>query len=384
MNVSLVSSQHYHDFQVSLSGGRRIFLEVAVALASKGHKTVLHCKHSDGDRARELYRNVEISRLKPAESLNVAGSRITTAFDLPLVFPLLRDTWWRHDRILMSLDDPRPCMLRGFTKKIINLHSSPASIPSHKNKLVSKLREIDLAICCSEFVARSTEKISPYLCRRIMVVHNGIDHSLFLKTSGETIRARLGLDSNRMILMYSGQITDIKGLHILIQAFSRIHQTFENAVLVVVGSSKVWAGGWRMKENEFYEKEMQRQSVGLPVFFVGKLPSSEMPNYYAAADIVVVPSIIPEAFPLTNLEAMASGKPVIASNVGGIPEVVFDGENGFLVPSRNAQRLEDAISHLLRERKLRESFGKRGQEIVRKSFTKDRMLNDYIRIIESA
>ena len=138
-----------------------------------------------------------------------------------------------------------------------------------------------------------------------------------------------------------------------------------------------------MNENELYEREMRRQSLGLPVFFAGKVLSSEMPQYYAASDIVVVPSIIAEAFPLTNLEAMSSGKPIVASRVGGIPELVLDGETGFLVPSGDAQSLSDSLTLLVRDRNLRESLGTRGQEIVRKRFTKDRMLSDYTRIIES-
>ena len=381
--MSFVSSQNYHDFQFSLSGGRRIFLEIAVNLASKGHKTVLHCKYADGDRPRELYRKVEISRLKDIGQLRFLGNRMSTAFDFPFVFPLFRDTWWRHSEILISLDDLRPCMVPGFEKKILNLHSNPLSVPSHTNKLLCQLREIDLAICCSEFVARMANRISPYLSKKTAVVYNGIDHSPFVDARGEGIRARLGLDSGKLVVLYSGQITDVKGLHVLIQAFTKVHQTFQNTSLIVVGSTKVWAGGWRRKENELYEKEVQRQALGLPVFFVGKVPSSEMPQYYAASDIVVVPSIIAEAFPLTNLEAMSSGKPIVASRVGGIPELVLDGETGFLVPSGDAQSLSDSLTLLVRDRNLRESLGTRGQEIVRKRFTKDRMLSDYTRIIES-
>lgn len=383
LNISLVSSQSYHDFQISLSGGRRIFLEIAVNLASKGHRTVLHCKYSEGDKIREIYRNVEISRLRMAEPLRLAGDRIMSAFDPQLVFPLFRDTWWRRAETLISLDDPRPCVLRGFSKKILNLHSNPVSIPSHTNRLVCQLREIDLAICCSEFVARRAQMISPFLSRKTEVVYNGIDHTPFMSASGDGIRARLGLDSNELVLMYSGQITNVKGLHVLIQAFKRIHESFQNTSLIVVGSTRVWAGGWRTRENELYEKEMQRESFGLPIFFVGKIPSSEMPQYYAAADIIVVPSIIAEAFPLTNLEGMSTGKPVVASRVGGIPELVLDGETGLLVPTENAQTLAEALSSLLRDRNLRESFGKRGQQIVRKRFTKERMLHDYTKIIES-
>jgi glycosyltransferase involved in cell wall biosynthesis len=384
MNLSFVSSQNYHDFQISLSGGRRIFLEVAVSLASHGHKAVLHCKYVNGDRPREMYKKVEINRLKDLNQLHFLGNRMQAALDFPFVFPLLRDEWWRRSNILISLDDPRPCLLQGFEKKILNLHSNPLSIPSHTNKLLCKAREIDIAICCSGYVARNAMKISPFLSRKTIVVYNGIDQLPFATARGDRVGSRLGLDSGKLVVLYSGQITEVKGLHVLIDAFKKVRQSFDNACLIVVGSTKVWAGGWRTEENELYEIEMQRQAFGLPIFFVGKVPSNEMPEYYAAADVVVIPSIIPEAFPLTNLEAMSTGRTVVASRVGGIPEGVIEGETGLLVPSRDAQSLADSLTVLLKNPNMRESMGRRGQEIAKKRFTKDRMLSDYARIIENA
>jgi glycosyltransferase involved in cell wall biosynthesis len=83
------------------------------------------------------------------------------------------------------------------------------------------------------------------------------------------------------------------------------------------------------------------------------------------------------------LQAMASGKPVVATRVGGVPEFVIDGETGILVPA-DAHRMSDAICVLTRDSNLRVSYGKRGQDVALTRFSKQRMLDEYVRVIEAA
>jgi glycosyltransferase involved in cell wall biosynthesis len=380
MHVTFVSPYGLRTRSV-MGGGSRIFLDVATALASREHITVLYCKYASGSRLSDLYQGIEMHRLRQFPSLAIMSNRITGALDLPYVLPLFANTFWRKKGTLVVLDDPRPCVLPGFDKKVLNLHYVPSFVPSHVNKFLCRLRGIDLLICCSRFVKRRVETTMPFLSRKVDVVYNGIECERFMNTNGQRVRTSLGIDPNDVVVLYVGQITEGKGLHVLIEAFNLVHDSFPKTSMIVVGSSKVWGGS---KQDEIYERRMIQKATGLPIHFVGTIQAADVPEYYAASDIFVCPSIFEEAGgPLVNLQAMASGKPVVATRVGGVPEFVIDGETGILVPA-DAHRMSDAICVLTRDSNLRVSYGKRGQDVALTRFSKQRMLDEYVRVIEAA
>jgi glycosyltransferase involved in cell wall biosynthesis len=93
------------------------------------------------------------------------------------------------------------------------------------------------------------------------------------------------------------------------------------------------------------------------VKFIGQVPNEQIPSLYDAADVLVLPSLS-EGFPVTVLEAMASGLPIIATRVGGLPEVIEEGRNGFLVEPKNPKQIAEKILLLLENNKLRENISK--------------------------
>jgi D-inositol-3-phosphate glycosyltransferase len=97
---------------------------------------------------------------------------------------------------------------------------------------------------------------------------------------------------------------------------------------------------------------------------MGKRAQETLPDYYASADVVVMPSRY-ESFGMAALEAMACGTPVVASDVGGLSFIVRDGETGFLVPEGDPRAMADCLGRLLREPDLRARLGKRGAEVAR-------------------
>ena len=103
---------------------------------------------------------------------------------------------------------------------------------------------------------------------------------------------------------------------------------------------------------------MRDCAEGYPVHFVGSVPQESMSMAYRASDIVVIPSIVQEGFPLVACEAMAAGRPVIASNAGGIPEVVIHGDTGLLVPASDVGALAEAILRLASDQGLRDEMGR--------------------------
>ncbi|HET6610652.1 MAG TPA: glycosyltransferase, partial [Kofleriaceae bacterium] len=103
---------------------------------------------------------------------------------------------------------------------------------------------------------------------------------------------------------------------------------------------------------------------------------SDVPQILAAADALILPSVR-EGLPLVIPEAMAAGLPVIASAVGGIPDVVIDGETGFLVPSGDEAALRDRMAVLITDRASGKAMGKRGLDRARATYTRERMASEY-------
>jgi len=104
------------------------------------------------------------------------------------------------------------------------------------------------------------------------------------------------------------------------------------------------------------------------VKFTGFVHKSEKVLYYKSADVLVLPSLY-EVFGIVNLEAMACNVPIVASKIGGIPDVVKDGENGLLVPPRDSEALADAIIYLLKNKDIRERMGENGRKLVEEKYT---------------
>ena len=100
---------------------------------------------------------------------------------------------------------------------------------------------------------------------------------------------------------------------------------------------------------------------------LGRVENQEMPGLYARSDVIVIPSLM-EATSLSALEAMATGKPIVATNVGGLPFLIHDGDNGFLVPPRHPFELAQAIKRLLDSPNLRTQFGSNGRTRVEDEF----------------
>jgi glycosyltransferase involved in cell wall biosynthesis len=122
------------------------------------------------------------------------------------------------------------------------------------------------------------------------------------------------------------------------------------------------------------------------ITFLGTVNNSTLIGYYHCADVFVLPSIQKlgntEGLGVVLLEAMASGCPVIGTNVGGIPDIITDGDNGFLVPERDSAQLAEKIIRLLSDAKLRETFRKNGYARIDESFSWDRISDKFASVYQ--
>ncbi len=160
-------------------------------------------------------------------------------------------------------------------------------------------------------------------------------------------------------LLYVGRLTEKKGVRYLIDAMRFVLQAFPLAQLLIVGGGEL--------ENDL-KNQVAKGGLRQHIQFVGGVPNKELPQYYAAADIFIGPSIVTkqgdtEGFGLTFVEAAMSGCLVIASDTGGIRDIIQDNETGFLVPQKDSEALADkivyALSHQHEILKIKETARKR-------------------------
>jgi glycosyltransferase involved in cell wall biosynthesis len=196
---------------------------------------------------------------------------------------------------------------------------------------------------------------------RVVVIPNGVDTTRFNpKVNGEEIRQRLGLADHR-VLLFVGALTQwhrYKGLDVLLSAMSRLKKLGQDVRLIVVGDGSL-APEYRSLANSLRMSE--------DVVFAGNVSDDDLPGYYACADILILPSKDrSEGFGLTILEANATGKPAIGSNVGGIPSVIEDGKNGKLVPPNDPAALSETIRELFTSDALLDRLGRNARSIAEK------------------
>ncbi len=201
---------------------------------------------------------------------------------------------------------------------------------------------------------------------RLAVVPPGVDLSRFYPIPKDEARAFVGLPSEQRVLLYVGRFDPIKGLDVLLEAVARLK---DRGILEGPGTTLILIGGAldTPKNEDLVRLKALRDAKGLQdlVTFVGPRSQETLPYYYSAADVVVLPSHY-ESFGLVVLEAMACGRPVVASHVGGLLSLVRHGETGFLVPPQDPDALAGYLCLLLEDERLRERMGRCGVRHARR------------------
>ena len=226
----------------------------------------------------------------------------------------------------------------------------------NKYLLDKVLSSADVIISPSEYYIDESRFLGKYR-DKIVVIPNGVNIGEFdIGYSKEECREKLGLPIDGEIILFLGALSPHKGPDVLLNAMPKILKSIPDAKLVFVGS-----GGMKevlKKSCKWLGIEKKVKIAG----FVGDVFKKAL--FYKSADVFVLPSAGLELFGIVNLEAMACGVPIVASKIGGVPDVVKDGENGLLVPPRDSGALTDAIIYLLENEDTREKMGKIGRRKV--------------------
>lgn len=204
---------------------------------------------------------------------------------------------------------------------------------------------------------------------RIRVIPPSIDLERFSRAcSGDAERRKLGADGP--LILFVGNLSRTKGLDVLLRAMQPVSRRFPTAILAATLDLEVKHSPREQKMKEEILGQIERYGLAKRVTLLGVVEN--MPELMAAADVLVAPFLStdgPSDYPLALLEAMAVGTPVVATPVGGIPEVVQDGKTGILVPPGDAEALAGAIASLLDSPKTQEGLETNASDFVSSRFS---------------
>jgi phosphatidylinositol alpha-mannosyltransferase len=203
------------------------------------------------------------------------------------------------------------------------------------------------------------------------IVPNGVDIEHFSPDVSPIEKFRDG----KLNILFVSRLEKRKGLNYLLEAFKQVKREVPNSRLIIVGP------GTRLRRK--YEKEVKRSGLK-DVVFTGLISYEDLPRYYKTADVFCAPATGRESFGIILLEAMAAGKPVVASNIEGYARVVAHNVEGLLVPPGDKEMLARALISLLTDESLRREMGARGRvKALDYSWERvaQRVLQYYIRVL---
>jgi glycosyltransferase involved in cell wall biosynthesis len=201
---------------------------------------------------------------------------------------------------------------------------------------------------------------------KIDVIYNSIPLERFNPGTVErdAVRRELGIDSDSIVIGTAGKLNQGKGVFDLLSAVHRLMETYPNVRLIFVGDGS---------ERTRLEQETQRLSMHDKVIFPGV--RDDMERMYAAMDVFILPSTCREAFGMVLIEAMAMSKPVIATTMGGIPEIIDDEVNGVLVPPQDPDAIAHAIARYIEDGAFSRKVALEGRKLIEQKFS-DKAMGD--------
>jgi glycosyltransferase involved in cell wall biosynthesis len=220
-------------------------------------------------------------------------------------------------------------------------------------------------------LGKSLEKYALWMgvpAKNISVNSFGVDFREFLpRKTADEVRRKLGIWPTEKVVIFIGRLEPIKGVKYLLEAARDICAKMDNIKFLLVGDGPL--------------RSKLQASSNPQIIFTGW--RDDVPDLLNASDLMVLPSLS-EGLPLSILEAFAIEKPVVATNVGAVSEVVLNERNGLLVPPRDSTRLAEAISRLIRNSDLMLKMGKHGKDLIKEKYNWDDILEMYEEIYARA
>ncbi len=255
-------------------------------------------------------------------------------------------------------------------------------IPSFDQQFIGMLERI--SILSADLITSPSRELAHYVCNstglpidKVKMISNPVDATIF-RPEGQHSWPQDG----RLTVLFAGRLEERKGVYQLIDAIPTVVHTIKDVRFIFIGRDTNTAPG-KTSVRAALERKLKTAGCVDSVQFIEHVDLSEMPGCYRSADVCVVPSLYDNA-PYTVLEAMSTGKPLVASRVGGIPEYIEEGKTGLIVEPGNSQILADALIDLLTDQDKRQKFGEEARQRILNIFDKEAVARETIKAYEMA
>ena len=302
--------------------------------------------------AHLVHNGLSYSTLKIAHDMGIRT--IFTAHDAMTVAYWRINHFVRHDTCVVSPNDYR--LPFGYNLRQMRLRYNPFRNLAIRNILHNYTHT---RLCVSDALRQAL--VSNGL-NGFTVAYNGVDAQTFDVSPSivDALRQKLSLQGRKVIL-FAGRLTTDKGSLQLLNALRRLAERLPAVTLLMLSRASLRQQGLDLPE--------YRALVDKHITLGGWLTGDDLAAAYQIAHVVAVPSIYLDPFPTINLEAMAAGKPLVATCFGGSPEAVIDGETGFIVNPFNTEQMTNRFYRLLTDDTLRDRMGARGRQHFAQQFT---------------
>jgi glycosyltransferase involved in cell wall biosynthesis len=233
----------------------------------------------------------------------------------------------------------------------------------------------DRIIAGSEKVRKSTLTWFKLNSEKVVTVYNGVDQSVFkpAPTIGRVVRNLYNIKENEKVILFLSHITRQKGIDVAIRAFAEVLRRKSNPKLMIVGD------GDYLPEAKNLVQSLRLEPY---VIFIGAVDYEKVADYINAGDILLLPTIRQEGLPLVIIDAMACGKPVIASNIGGNSDALEHGRTGLLTQPGSIEETVKSLERLLDNAEFSRQLAQNALNEVKQRFSKEGMIQGIERILK--
>lgn len=343
-------------------GGQNQVLVTLMGLRALGHQTLL-VAHPNGELRQRAREGLDLIALAPKTEMDLSAA-------------------WRLSRLIkqagpevIHAHDPHGVAMAALALSMSTQPAKPPLIASRrvdfrmKGNTLSrwKYRQVDCFICASDAIRQLllSDGVEP---SRAITVHEGIDLERVEAAPPAKLHEELWLPHHAPVVGNVAALVPHKGQRHLIEAATLVLRQVPDARFVIAGEGEL---------REPLERAIKENRLEKHVLLAGFRP--DVLSVHKAFDIFVMSSVT-EGLGTSLLDAMACSKPIVATTAGGIPEVVVDGETGFLVPPRDHRAMADAIVKLLKDAELRKKMGQAGLARARRKFSADRMVQETLKV----
>jgi glycosyltransferase involved in cell wall biosynthesis len=375
MRVVMLSNS----FPPEIGGIQEHVSNLAQTLARQGHQLkVVTVRRNKSERVRDTFAGLDVTRvpqLNLPKTLTTQYLASTTALLIAMRLRGQADVVHYHT---FWPDAFTAFVVNKFVPTVYTAHESRfllmAEQPKSRRWLKLALRPFQGILAPSTELLEVTRQLG-VSSEKSAFIANAVDASKFRPgVTGETVRARYGIPLDHCLILCPRRLVPKNGLEFLIESIPSIRRRFSDVSVLIAGDGP---------ERERLEARVRELGLHESVIFAGNQDNDDLPEFYAAADIVAIPSL-KEATSIAGLEAMASACAVVATNVGGLPEIIEDGVSGLLVPPRDPEALALAIMRLIETPELRKQLGLAGRARVEQKFTWEQVASETTRAYERA